>query len=210
MKKYIFTLFTIILTGCYSETIDSFSTFTFQFPVNFEATYILRAVPRTSRDFANLYKYKEYNDNKDKISKAKVFQLNFWVDSLVMPDGTPYNPLKHDVVFDYVRYVLKFAKPKYGNPFSTDSADFMIDPEVEEFVLGTYDSVNIADFYRNPNHIIQIPDDVATTISEFLKNKPYFYIETQYSKVRGQTQDEIYFPYLKARFDVDIRFEVNL
>ena len=210
--KHIFRIIimALALTSCYTDTVESFSSFTFQFPVHFETAYINREVPRTSRDFGNLYKYDEYQDNRDRIDKAEILQLNFWVDSLVKPDNTPYNPLLDTIIFDYVRYTLVFARPKYGNVYSTDSTDFEPDPSVSNFVLGEFLDVDLREFYRNPKHIINLPADVSATISDFLKTKPYFYVVTEYSKIKGQTAKELYFPFLEAKFDVIIRFKVNV
>lgn len=211
MKNIIYILLaTIFLSACYTDTVDSFKTFTFQFPVNIKSTYINRGVPSVSQDFSNLYKYDEYNDNKDKIKKAQILQFNYWLDSLNLENGMPYNPLTDDVQFDYVIYKLRFAKPKFGNPYSQDSTDFEIDESIEEFELGRYNNVNVRDFYRNPSHIIDVPLDVSDKISKYLIERPYFYIVTEYSRLNGQTVDKYHFPFLQSRFDVVIRFEVEV
>lgn len=198
------------LASCYSDTVENFEKFNFQFPVNFATTYTFRAIPDTSRDFSNLYKYQEYYDNRDKIDKAIVLQFNYWIDTLVKADNTPYDPKVDKLEFDYVRYKLLFAKPKNGNIFSQDSTDFEPDPTIEPFVLGEYSNVKVEEFYRNPNHIIDVPLEVSNKISEFMKTKPYFYVVAEYSKLKGQTEEKIYFPYFKAKFDIIIRFEVKL
>lgn len=199
-----------ILSGCYTDTIDDFSTFTFQFPVNLHSTYYNRDVPDVSRDFSNLYEYDEYHDNKDKINKAYAIQFNYWIDTLVMPSGLPYDPSFDNIEFEYVKYKLVFARPKNGNIYSLDSNNFEPDPNIEEFELGTFNNVNVSGFYRNPSHIVDIPIDVSKKVSEFLKTKPYFYVVTEYSKLKGQGTDQFNFPFMKTRFDIIVKFEVEL
>lgn len=212
MKKIyiLLILASIAFAGCYSDTVNSFETFTFQFPVAFTADYINRSVPRTTVDFSNLYKYDEFNKNKSKISKAQIIQMNYWIDSLVLDDGSAFDPAVNDLEFGFVRYTLKFARPKYGNEYSLDSIDFEPDPSKPDFELGSFDNVKVSEFYRNPKHILSVPEDKALVISELLKEKPYFYIVTEYSAIKGQAQPEIFFPLIRSRFDVMIRFEVKL
>ncbi len=213
MKKkiyYIAFLLIIAMNGCYTDTIDSFKSFTFQFPVNVYSIYINKAIPQVSKDFSNLYQYDEYFENRDRIEKAHILQVNYWIDTLVLAGNIPYDPELHELEFDYVKYTLIFARSKDGNIFSNDSSNFEPNYDIEEFALGTYYNVNVADFYRNPSHIIDIPNEVAEKISKQLKTEPFFYIVSEYSKLKGQTEDKIYFPMMNARFDVVIRFEVKL
>jgi len=213
MKKKIYYLtFLLILSinGCYTDTIECFKTFTFQFPVNVYSIYTNKAIPQISMDFSNLYQYDEYYDNRDKIEKAYILQVNYWIDTLVLLDNIPFNPAIHNLEFEYVKYKLIFAKSKDGNIFSKDSSTFEPNLDLEEFDLGVYYNVNVADFYRNPSYIIDIPNNVAEKISIQLKTEPFFYIVSEYSKLKGQTDDKVYFPLMNARFDIIIRFEVNL
>lgn len=206
---YIMVL-SVMLGGCYSDTVDSFSTFTFQFPVNLNSTYLDRDVPDISKDFSNLYKYDEYYENRDKINKAYAIQFNYWMDSLVLPGDIPFDPEVHDTEFEFVRYKLIFARPKDGNIFSEDSSNFEPDPTIEAFELGTFYNVKVKDFYRNPSHILDVPDVVSAKISEYLRTKPFFFVVSEYSKLKGQGTDPYEFPFMKTRFDIIIRFEVKL
>ncbi len=203
----------ILMFSCYTDTVDNFSSFSFQIPVKFYTEYLDRTCPRISEDFSNLYEYKEYTDNRDKIVKAELLQFNYWIDSLIYEDGTPFDPKKDDLEFEYVKYSLQFAKPiKPWNEQSTDSTDFMKDPDYPSYVIGEFKNVQIRDYYRTAQYIIQVPDEVAKVISETLKDKPYYYIVTEYSGVKG-TDGNYYekkFKLIKARFDVVIRFEVKL
>ncbi len=200
----------IFLAGCVAENIEDFSRFTFQFPVNLQSTYYNRNVPNLSRDFSNLNTYQEYSDNRDRISKALAIQFNYWIDSLVKEDGEPYNPEIDDLSFEYVSYKLVFARPKHGNYFAADSADFEPDPNIEEFELGTFSNVELNKFYRNPSHILDVPRNISAKISEFLLTTPYFYVVSEYSKLTNQGNNKVKFPYMKTRFDIVVRFEVKV
>ena len=88
----------------------------------------------------------------------------------------------------------------------------MRDPAFQPYVIGEFRNVKVADYYRNAQYIVQLPDSVAKVISTTLKEKPYYYIITEYSGIKG-TDGKYYskkFKLIKARFDVVIRFEVEL
>ncbi len=74
---------TLILDGCYADNIEDLSTFKFQFPVPFGSVHWDRAAPDTSYDFSNLYEYKEYRDNEDRVKKAEILHFNYWIDDLI-------------------------------------------------------------------------------------------------------------------------------
>ena len=68
MKKILIVLLAIAsglgLWGCYTNTIDSLSTFRFQLPIYFYQNWVDRAAPDTSWDFTNLNDYPEYRRNE--------------------------------------------------------------------------------------------------------------------------------------------------
>ncbi len=212
MKNIFYMLIaSLMLGGCYSNTIESFSTFTFQLPILINSTYVNRNVPSVAADFSNLYKYSDYKDNQDRIKKARLLQFNGWIDTLVLEGGQPFDPLGNDdIEFEYVSYKLIFAKPKYGNKFSQDPNDFEIDTSIEEFEIARLNNVKVKDFYRSPLHIVDIPPDMSEKISQQLISSPYFYIATEYSKLKGQAGDSYHFPLIDARIDITIRLEVEL
>ncbi len=209
MKKILLLLPFLLLGGCYQDTINSFSTFTFQFIVNLNTIYFDRMAPSVSLDFTNLNKYYEYHENKDKISKSQLLQFNFWIDSLVLENNQPYDPKKDNLEFEYVIYSLVFARPIAGNVTSDDPNDFEPDPTIQEFELGRFTNANVRDFYRKAHHIIDIPPQISDQIGQQLLTTPYFYIKTSYGKVNGSL-DKHRFPFLKANFDLAIRFKVDL
>lgn len=209
MKKVIFIFVALIfLSSCYTDTIEELSSFKVQVPVYFYSESYGKASPDTSVDFSNLNEYDTYRDNKDRVKKAEVYQFNYWMDSLILEGGKVYNPEEDDIVIDRLVFYLQFALPVGGNPNSTNPDDFIPDPESEIYVLGEYENVNVAEYWRNPEFIKSIDEDVAVLISETLKDKPYFYLFTESGRVNGQT--ETVFPYIKSRFDLVIRLDVEL
>ena len=217
MKKttiYILILLSaLMLDGCYTSTVDSLSSFKFQLPLIFYSNYKNKAVPDTSIDFVNLTKYDEYNKNKDKIFKAEILSFNYWIDSLVMDNSTPFDPKVDDVQFEYVSFSLHFAKLKTNPPKPYDInnvVNWEDDPLSPEYVLGEFTNVSVRDFYRDPSHILDVNDEVAQVLSSAVKYKPQFFIKSTYSKTKGQTSPKRTFPLVNARFDMIIRFQVNL
>ena len=212
MKKIHLIMITsgLLLASCLTQTITDFENFTVQIPIFFETDSKDKKAPDTARDFSNLFSYDEYLKNKDKIDAAEIFQFNFRIDSLVMVNGKPFDPATDDIIFDNVRFSLKFAMPKSGNIYSKDSAQFSPDPISPVYILGDYNNVSVRDFYKKAFHILELPDSTALIISNSLKTTPYFYIYTQYSKIKGQTTDVIKFPYISAKYDVVVRLKVKL
>ncbi|MBX3044520.1 MAG: hypothetical protein KIT33_10735 [Candidatus Kapabacteria bacterium] len=209
MKKIIFIIMAVIVSGCYTDTINKLQTFSIQIPIFFNAPFLDRAVPDTSVDFSNLYEYPEYEENRQKISKAEILQINYRIDSLVYGDGTIFNPATDELEFHFIKYSFQFAKPKPGRSiYSFDPNDFEPDPNEPVVILGQYDDVKIADYYREAKRILDIPETTAQVLSEGLKTRPYFYIYTEYSRVKGPNSDE--FQLIQANFDVILRLEINL
>jgi hypothetical protein len=211
----------VILSGCYGSTIDALSSFTFQFPVNFHANYYHKAAPDTSKDYANLNKYKEYNDYKDKINKAQVLHLNYWIDSLKYVDEKTGDTITFDPItntndllgFEFIKFSIVFAKylpdllhPNYNDTVSTNwIPDYSL-----TYSLGNFKDVKVKEYYRNPSHIEYVSENTALIISDLLKKQPSFFVISEYSKVNGQDSNKYYFPLINARFDIDIRFDVDL
>lgn len=213
MKIKITLLFMIlfVLSSCIQDTINKFETFTVQLPVFFKTDHIDKVAPDTSIDFTNLYQYQEYNDNKGKIDVAEVYQLNYRIDSLILEDGTPFDPANSELSFDSVYFMLKFARPKPGaSEYSTNPDDFEPDPNSKLFILGEYKNVKVRDYYRTSYNIIEVPEANAFAISEALKTTPYFYIYTQYSHVTGKYPNDAVFPFIRAKYDLVIRLKVKL
>ncbi len=201
----------LFLTSCMTDTINKFETFTVQIPVFFQSQHTDKASPDTSVDFSNLYEYKEYNDNKGRIDAAEIYQINYRIDSLVLENGKVFDPEIDDMEFEYVAFKLKFAVPKPGkSQYSLDSTDFEPDPNSPLYILGEFKNVNVKDYYRKSNHIIEVPEANAYAISEAMKNAPYFYIYTEYSRIKTQTTPEVILPYIRAKYDVIVRLKVKL
>jgi hypothetical protein len=193
MKTFLTILIAIsslTVNSCVVDTVDSLSEFTFQIPVNFGADYLDRTSPDTSFDFSHLLKYDAYRENKDKISEALVYQLNYRIDSLVLEDGVPFGP--------------------GCNTNSTNPNEYIPDPDSPIYELGEFVNVSVREFYRRSDHILEVPGSTASVISETLKRKPYFYIITEYSKIVGQTEETVSFPFINSKFDVIIRLKVKL
>lgn len=210
MKKYILLLILVLMSGCYTDTINKIETFSIQIPIFFTGPFENRSAPDTSVDFSNLYQYPEYEENRNKISKAEILQMNYRIDSLVYEDGSIFDPSNDDLEFEFIRYSFQFSKPKNGNIYSTNPDDFIPDPNEERIVLGEFRDVKIRDYFRQAKQIIEVPKTSAVIISEGLKTRPYFFVYTEYSKVKGQTEDEFKFNLIKAKFDIVLRLEVKL
>jgi hypothetical protein len=213
MKTFLTILIAIsslTVNSCVVDTVDSLSEFTFQIPVNFGADYLDRTSPDTSFDFSHLLKYDAYRENKDKISEALVYQLNYRIDSLVLEDGVPFGPGCNDLVFESIAYKLQFGKSLFGNTNSTNPNEYIPDPDSPIYELGEFVNVSVREFYRRSDHILEVPGSTASVISETLKRKPYFYIITEYSKIVGQTEETVSFPFINSKFDVIIRLKVKL
>lgn len=211
MKKYIFLILIVVLAGCYTDTINKLETFSIQVPIFFRAPFVDRSAPDTSVDFSNLFEYPEYDENRKRLARAEILQLNYRVDSLVYEDGTIFDPATDNLEFDYIRYSFQFAKPKFGKSiYSLDPDDFEPDPLEPRVVLGEYKDVVMRDYYREANKILDVPSTTASVLSDGLKSRPYFFVYTEYSKVKGQTTDEFGFKLIKSNFDVILRLEVKL
>ncbi len=212
MKKILLVIAfaALYLTGCINDTVDSLSKLTVQVPIFFYSDYLNREAPDISTDFTNLYEYPEYIDNKDKIDKSEIYQFNYRVDSLIMQNGIPYHPTKFSLKFDYIKFSLVFAKPKSSAyERSLNPNNFTMDTEKGEFLLGEYKNVDIADYYKQSKNIIAVSDSVGKVVSEILKDKPYFFIKTEYSKVTGSTEEKDVFPLIKAKYDLVVRLGIK-
>lgn len=210
----------VIFTGCW-DSVESLSTFNFRFPILFQATYRDKVTPDTSWDFVNLYEYDQYTEYVDKISRAEVVAFNYRIDSLIFRyPGTDslviFNPLVHKNILEYesIKFYLIFARPKDSTKIhSLDSADFEVDPTQKQNLLGEFQSVKLEDYYRYSHYIENIDEDVAKTMEKAMKEQPQFYIKTEYSKMRDQnpvTEPKRYIPYISSRYDLIIRFSVDL
>ena len=228
-NKYILLLasFTVIsaafLSGCFTDTIDAFSKFQFQLVIPFHSTHVEKAAPDTSVDFSNLNKYKEYRDNYDRIKKALILQFNYWVDSLVFrtKEGSvmtydPKDPNLPDIKFNSIKFYLRFADrksiPMNGDPLDSSNYEFSkTDPT--NYLLGEFKNVNLKEYFRRADHIINVDDAVAQLISDAVKNRSQFYIITEYSPLSDQdtqVEPKRFFPYVAARYDLVIKFEIEL
>ena len=220
MKKIIILIVAIVsglsMWGCYTNTIDSLSTFKFQLPIYFYSNWLNRSAPDTSWDFTNLNNYPEYRDNKEKIRTSEILSFNYWIDSLVMDGGKPFDPNdpnQEDVEFEFIKFYLHFAVLKSNPPNPGDPNDpdnYELDPSTPDYLLGVFTNVSVKRYYRNPEYILEVPTDVAMIISEALKEKPQFFIKSIYSKTIGQTEPKRFFPLINARYDLVIRFDVEL
>lgn len=199
----------IFLIGCYSEFIDSFDEFRFQIPMYFYSNYYDKSIPDTSRQFVNLNDYEEFVKNRSKLTSAEIVQFNYWIDSLVFADGKPFNPKLDSLVIENVRIYLVFARPKAGIFNPLDSNDFEPDTTLPKFILGEFKDINVQDYYRKPHHIFTVSSEISQVLTEVVRNKPYFYLISEYGKVVGDPNPKKYFKLIFVRFDVVVRFVVS-
>ena len=203
----------ILLTSCYTKTVDDFSEFTVQIPINFYDKSTDRRVPDVGLNFSNLYQYEEYESNKNRIDRAEVYQFSIWIDSLVLPGNPPkpFVPNVDEIIFDHVRYTIVFAKPKIpGNDHSLNEDEFEIDNTLQPFTLADFFNVSVSEYYKNPEHIYSVPQEQAIVISDLLKTRPYFFVLAEYSKYQNQPADTIIFPYSEYRGDLVVRLKIKL
>ena len=220
-------------SGCYTDTVDALSTFDFQLPLIFHSTHFNKASPDTSVDFTNLNEYKEYRDNKERIQEAIVHQFNYWIDDIKLSGSIPmevdhlgrkppendmqdsalyFHPERDNLEFEFIKFYLHFAKLKdgYYNENDLVESHWEIDTTEKPYLLGAYYDVDVSDYYRQAHHIIEVSDEISAIISEAVKERPSFFIITEYSKTKDQDDDKRYFPYVGARYDMVIRFSVDL
>lgn len=220
MRKYLFKIVNVILfvcliefiTSCYTQTINDLSTFTVQVPVYFYDKASKRMIPFSGFNFTNLNTYEQFVKNKDKVDRAEIYQFSYWIDSLVIPfKNKPFNPAEDEMIFERIRYLIMFAKPKKpSSEFSKNPNDFEIDSTVEPFIIGDFNQVKVSEYYRNPFHIVSVPENRAKEISNIIKSKPYFFLVSEYSKYSGQPTDTTFIPYLEVRADLVIRLTVKI
>lgn len=204
--------------------------FHFPIPIDFfHSDYYNKAAPDTSWDYTDLRQYKEYTDNQDRIKTAQILHFNYWIDSLHFIDEDEnliyFNPKDTSIhlEFERISYDIVVIPSFISLPSNFDQAKQQIKsgylddliangtlPTQYIFTIGEFFNVNVADYYRNPEHIIEVPENTALIISDLVKNNPRFAIRTSYTKIKGQVRDKYPFPYIKARFDMVIRFEVEL
>jgi hypothetical protein len=219
---FIFLCLSIFLNGCYTSTIDSFSKFNVQLTLNFNSYFYHKGAPDTNISFANLNKYEQYIKSKSLINEAQVVQFNYWIDSLELDNFHPFDPDKDSVVFSHIRFSIKFAVPKtdsiknllnnlsLNDPAALDSSNWMPDPNGDSVILGEFRDVNVSDYYRNPQYIQVVNQKVTEIITEMTKNRPQFYIVTEYSKTVGQTVEKRQFPLIWSKYDMVLRLQVKL
>lgn len=227
MKRFFFPLIFLlslslglVLNSCYTDTVDSFSTFSFQFPILFHADHHNKISPDTSTDFVNLYDYPEYTDNKHLLNKAEILSFNYRIDSLQYTppgetDTTIFDPNseehKNIIQFDFIRFTLVFAKLKSEFLDVNDENSYEEDTTIAPQLLGEFYDVKIEDYYRYAHHIEVTDEKVAQVISNSIKERPHFYIVTEYSKLSDQTEGEDWkFPYIESNYDMVVRFNIDL
>lgn len=168
-------------SGCYTDTVDSLSTFTFQLPVNMEFKWRNKQAPDTTVDRVNLMEYDVYRDNREDIRIAELFQVGYWIDTLVG------NPGFEEAEFEFVEFHLQFVG------------------ESEQYPLGRYDNVSVRAYYKRP-HIIAVPDSIARVISEAVKKNSEFDVIQRYSMPKSGPGT---FPRIDGKVDLVIRLDVD-
>ncbi|MBX7217001.1 MAG: hypothetical protein K1X90_08495 [Candidatus Kapabacteria bacterium] len=167
-------------SGC--DSLSSLDTFTMQLPITMEFSWRNRQAPDTTTDFVNLLDYSVYRDNMEDIQSAKLYQVGYWMDTLVG------DPSIENAEFAFVEFYLRF------------------EGEQQQHLLGRYENVVVKEYYKRP-HIITVPEEVALLISEAVKTKPRFDVIQRYSLPKNGSG---FFPRIEARVDLAIRLEVKL
>ena len=134
-----------LLNGCYTDTVDSFSTFIIQLPLNQDLTNHGDSKETYTPD--NLNNYKEYRDNKDRIKSITIYQTAFYANEVYPEDA-------------------------WDNKFK--SMTFLIETSNgQRDTVGHIENVTVSDFDRDP-YIDEIDDVTAKEISDRLLANPSF------------------------------------
>jgi len=210
----------VVLTGCFQETAENFSTFQVQLPIYARHSYVDKEAPAKDRDFTTLYEYKEYDENKSRIDKAELYQFSYWIDELNIEDGSSngriFDPEKIEddgkLQLTYVKFYVQFARLKTGfyNEKDLDSSHFEPDPSQPKLLLAEYKNPYLKDYYKTPKNIIDVNDEIGKKLEKMLKEKPYFYFIDEWGPVVGYENSKYTFPYVESRFDLVIRLGVKL
>ena len=172
----------IFTAGCYTDTIDSLGTFTFQLPVQMEFQWRDKLAPDTTTDRVDLLEYQSYRDNREDITEARIHQIGYWVDTLVG------NPGIDQAEFEFVEFFLRF------------------EGDSKEYLLGRYEDVVVQDYYKRP-HIIPVPDSIGTVIARAVKENPAFDVIQRYSTPKSGSGK---FSVIDGRVDLIIRLAVDV
>ena len=141
-----------------------------------------KQTPDTTVDRVDLLDYEVYRDNRGDIQEAGVYQIGYWIDTLVG------NPGIDEAEFEFVEFYLRF------------------EGQGQQYLLGRYENVVARDYYKRP-HIIAVSDSIGAVISEAVKNNPTFDVIQRYSSPKSGPGT---FPIIDGKVDLAIRLEVDL
>ena len=195
LSLVLFAFTSVGLTGCYTDTVDSFSTLTYQLPVNrqFRENNI-RFSDTTSEEEAgttrvDLLEYGVYRNNQENMRIVELFQLGYWFDTLVG------NPSFDDAEFEFIEVYLRLIGGK------------------EKYLLGRYENVVVREYYKRP-HIISISaDNIPQSIRDAIKRNSQFDMIQRISKPTSKRDSPTFLTIIdtiSSSVDLVVRLEGNL
>lgn len=195
-------LVSIVLSSC-EETISKFDSLTVQVAVNSRNEYDDRNAPSSKLSYTDLNNYAAYRDNRDRIIKSDFYQFSYWLDDLRLANGQEFDTLiNKDMHFEFVKFYIQFLDVN-KQPIQSESP----------ILFATFENPYIKDFYKHPRNILEADDTIAEKINLLIKEYPQFNFIDEFGKVvdeTGRVYDTYNFPYLESRFDLVIRFEIEL
>ena len=197
MNKIKYIMFTLVTTATIlsiqSCDVTNIADISLQLAINYEPEFLNRAVPDSSVEVVNLEDYPEYNDNKDKIDKAEILHFNYKIIDIKTRENLPIDSIE----FDRIAFYLIPTFTSGGNRVPG-----------QRYLLGEFNDVKVADYYKTAEHIVEVSDEVGELISEQLKETPYFIFVTEYSTMKGENRSN-YFDYIDSHFDMVIRISTT-
>ena len=194
LSLVLFAFASVGLTGCYTDTVDSFSTLTFQLPVNKQfGMKNIRFSDTTSEEAGSmtrvdLREYEIYRDNQENIRIVDLFQLGYWFDTLAG------NPSLGDAEFEFIELYLRLIGGK------------------EKYLLGRYENVVAREYYKRL-HIISTSDNIPQGILDSINRNPQFDMILRLSRPTSR-RDSLTFPIIidtiSSNVDLVVRLEGNL
>lgn len=164
----------------------------FQMSIDFDPLFQNKTVPDSSIDFTNLNDYDSYKNNKDEIEDATILHFNYRIDSLRTKNNMPID----SIIFESVNF--------YMIPTTASGSRL----PGQRFKLGEFKNLHVSDYYKTARHIIEVPSEIGSAVSDQIKKTPYFIFVTEYSGLVGNNVDNK-FDYIQTHIDMVLRIRTK-
>ncbi|MBM2814618.1 MAG: hypothetical protein HW421_1380 [Ignavibacteria bacterium] len=175
-------ILSIILSGCYADTVSSLERLTVQVPIMIQYSSSGnsdRTEQPMGRDIMDLLDTnKAYKDNKDRIEDILIYQGAFWLDQT-----DPWVPQE---TFQTVRFFVKFGSQQY--------------------LIAQYDNVVLPEYVGTP-HLSQTDEATSAEISKRLLNKEQYSTIAEIKRMPGIKTD---FKTIPIHLVLTARITINL